>query len=153
MGAKIKSRNCKYCGSTLKIPNWSKQKFCSSSCFGKFNRPKGTPAWNKGLKGTHFSPETEFKKGVTPSNSMVFVSGKVKFRGTQKEYKKLHHKIGKMLGKPNKCESCGKKATGRKMHWANISGKYKETPSDWKRLCAKCHYEFDGHGNRKRRAA
>ena len=33
----------------------------------RFPHPRGTlgkPAWNKGLKGTHFSPKTEFKKGV-----------------------------------------------------------------------------------------
>lgn len=30
---------------------------------------KGQEAWNKGLKGTHFSPGSEFKKGHKPANT------------------------------------------------------------------------------------
>ena len=33
----------------------------------------------------------------------------------------------------------------RKLHWANISGKYKRSLDDWKALCASCHKLFDGH--------
>jgi hypothetical protein len=31
---------------------------------------KGHTPWNKGIKGTHFSPKTEFKKGQRPKNYM-----------------------------------------------------------------------------------
>ena len=31
---------------------------------------KGLIPWNKGLKGTHFSPETEFKKGRTSNRTL-----------------------------------------------------------------------------------
>ncbi|OGU58274.1 MAG: hypothetical protein A2V66_03545 [Ignavibacteria bacterium RBG_13_36_8] len=32
---------------------------------------KGCISWNKGKKGTHFSPATEFKKGHKPANTLV----------------------------------------------------------------------------------
>jgi len=30
---------------------------------------KGSVPWNKGVKGTHFSPDSEFKKGILPHNT------------------------------------------------------------------------------------
>lgn len=109
--------------------------------------------WNKGIKGTHFSPETEFKSGVTPKNSMVFVPDEVAFKGTPLEYKRLHHRISKLFGKPEICEDCGCKATGKKIHWANATGVYDEDRKNWKRLCAKCHYKFDQQDKRKVKAS
>lgn len=108
--------------------------------------------WNRGIKGTHFSPETEFKKGVTPKNSMVFIPGETQFKGDLLEYKKIHHKISILFGKPKKCEDCGGVFTGKKIHWANATGIYNEDRKNWKRLCAKCHYKFDQHDKRKVRA-
>ena len=59
-------------------------------------------------------------------------------------YRNLHKWVVKKLGQPSKCEHCGKdKLTGKKIHWANISGEYKKDINDWKRLCVKCHYLKD----------
>ena len=41
---------------------------------------KGRIPWNKGLKGTHFSPKTEFKKGSTPVNKLPLGSMTVRTR-------------------------------------------------------------------------
>lgn len=53
-----------------------------------------------------------------------------------------HHK------KPKVCDHCGKPPmTGKDgrtlLHWANISGKYRRSRSDWLALCVKCHSAFD----------
>ena len=57
---------------------------------------KGSEPWNKGLKGTHFSPETEFKKGDIPWNSGLTkkTSNKVKemIRKTAHTRKELFEK-------------------------------------------------------------
>lgn len=56
-----------------KVSEW-KQKISNSlkgrrvSMSSEFSR--GIIPWNKGLKGTHFSPKTEFKKGHKPANYM-----------------------------------------------------------------------------------
>jgi len=63
--------------------------------------------------------------------------------GSENKYRQLHKWVESKLGKPNCCESCEKIATGKSIHWANISGEYKKEISDWKRLCTKCHYEYD----------
>lgn len=63
--------------------------------------------------------------------------------GTPTEYKSLHARISKMLGRPKLCELCG--TTEAKLYdWANISGKYIEEAYDWERLCRKCHMRKDG---------
>lgn len=58
-------------------------------------------------------------------------------------YRALHSWVVQWLGKPNKCESCGKVGYGHCMHWANKSGEYKRDLSDWLRLCVACHKNYD----------
>lgn len=60
------------------------------------------------------------------------------------KYNTLHQRVRVLYGKPSLCEHCG--TTDAKAYdWANISGKYTTIDrSDWKRLCRKCHIEFDG---------
>jgi len=61
---------CKKCGKEFKKPyfrsikNWEKDKFCSRYCYSKSIIGKDT--WNKGKKGIHLSPKSEFKKGNHP---------------------------------------------------------------------------------------
>lgn len=45
-----------------------RKKYCCKSCFYKYRK---IPIWNKGLKGIHLSPATEFKKGQKPWNKGV----------------------------------------------------------------------------------
>lgn len=66
------------------------------------------------------------------------------WKGDRVSYTALHHWLYRYLGTPHKCEHCGnKKLRHRQYHWANKSGEYKRTLSDWIRLCAKCHYHYD----------
>lgn len=66
------------------------------------------------------------------------------WKGTLGEYRTLHEWVERQLGKPNTCESCGKSGlSGRKIHWANKSGRYLREKNDWLRLCVPCHIAND----------
>lgn len=65
------------------------------------------------------------------------------YKGNKKEYRELHQWVEKQLGKPEECSKCGKKGTGKRMHWANRSGKYRRNIFDWIRLCPACHKKYD----------
>lgn len=47
--------------------------------------PKGFIPWNKGIKGLHFSPATEFKKGQHSSPKTEFKKGQVSLRKGKKQ--------------------------------------------------------------------
>ena len=65
------------------------------------------------------------------------------WRGDKVEYQALHQWIRRHFGSPTTCEDCeAKNLKGKKIHWANKSGKYLRRRSDWKRLCPKCHWVF-----------
>lgn len=104
--------------------------------------------------GKHFSPKTEFKKGmvhfakgtkgIMKANKTSFKPLGLTFKGTKGQYIYLHKKVYKLFGKPNTCEECGvTNLYGRQIHWANVSGNYLLTRSDWRRLCVKCHWIVD----------
>lgn len=66
------------------------------------------------------------------------------WKGDDVGYRGLHYWIQRNLGKPETCKHCGVKGLhGRKIHWANISQKYKRDIKDWIRLCVSCHKKFD----------
>jgi hypothetical protein len=58
----------------------------------------GQPPWNKGKKGTHFSPDTEFKKGCVPHNTKTdgYISIRSNFSRKQK-YKYIRTGKGKWI--------------------------------------------------------
>lgn len=71
----------------------------------------------------------------------------VNWKGGKVGYDALHDWVERKLGKPHKCENCGRTdLKHRQYHWANISGKYKRKISDWIRLCVRCHKIYDLHG-------
>ena len=89
---------------------------------------KGQPSWNKGIK----TPQIQSEKHGN-------------WKGKDVSYVGMHMWVARHLGKPDTCEECGKSGLkGRQIHWANKSGEYKRDLSDWLRLCAKCHMEYDG---------
>lgn len=89
--------------------------------------------------GRKHSEETKRKMGFARKNSK-----NPAWKGDKVGYRALHYWVEKWLGKPKKCEHCGKDGlTGHKIHWANISRKYKRINTDWIRLCASCHQLFD----------
>lgn len=59
-------------------------------------------------------------------------------------YYNIHAYVKKWLGKPDTCVKCNKSGlSGHDIHWANISGEYKRDLTDWVRLCASCHKNYD----------
>ncbi len=111
-------------------------KYCSTKCCGLSKI--GIPAWNKGLKGFRAGKTHHwFGRNMTGKNNPVYKGDKVGYRG-------LHLWVETILGKPTKCEFCGKdNLVGRQIHWANKSRKYLRNRSDWLRLCVKCHKTYD----------
>ena len=64
--------------------------------------------------------------------------------GNEVSYRALHSWVIRKKGQPDICEHCKKtRLTGRKIHWANKSGKYLRQLTDWLRLCVKCHRAYD----------
>ena len=108
------TKKCLNCGKEFQVRNYRKDtaRFCCRSCGSSYNyaqglgkcthehlkgnkfrvgkKPsnsfkKGHKPWNKGLKGIHQNPNTEFKKGNTPKRHYVV--------GTIKERKDKFGKI------------------------------------------------------------
>ena len=66
------------------------------------------------------------------------------WEGSKSEYRLLHYWVEKNLGKPSECMNCKRKGlSGRNIHWANKSHKYKRDKNDWIRLCVYCHQRYD----------
>lgn len=73
---------CKYCEKSFNAGHSEsrkrQRKYCSHNCYvldyknksnvGQFK--KGRATWNRGKKGSHFSPQTEFKKGRVSLNKL-----------------------------------------------------------------------------------
>ena len=94
------------------------------------------------------SPKTEFKKGMIPWNKGLigYMKGEKHplWKGDDIKYVGLHMWVYSRLGKPDICESCkNNNLNGHKIHWANVSGKYKRELTDWIRLCVPCHSKYD----------
>lgn len=136
-------KNCLQCKTSFYLQAYrikDNPKYCSSKCYGisKLNKSP----WNKGLKN------------IQGANDGSFIKIKTNFKGTISQYKALHYKIGKLLGKPSICQSCGKTGLkGRLIHWANISGYYSASTEDWIRLCRPCHFKFDNVEERRAKNA
>lgn len=66
--------------------------------------------------------------------------------GGSKEYKKIHHEMGKKYGTPAYCLRCMSYDTERKYQWAHKhNSPWNLEPQHWIRLCVKCHDTYDGH--------
>ena len=130
---------CKLKGSERDV--YGRAKYCSRTC--KDKSQVGVPTWNAGLTGR------DYKKHFPRGFGGIFYSSGTAFSGTRKEYLALHHWVRNTLGKPSECESCHGSFSGKHIQWANRSGLYLKTASDWIRLCAKCHYEHDGTEKRR----
>lgn len=69
------------------------------------------------------------------------IGNKAHWKGENIGYQQLHVWIRKQLGKPKRCEHCGRSKI--RLEWANKSRKYKRTLTDWIALCSKCHSAYD----------
>ena len=130
-------KSCFNCGNLFETRclNTSKwydlRKYCSFKCYWETLKIKAPH--NKGIK----NPEMSGKKHFA-------------WKGDKVSYRALHTWVERTLNKPSKCEFCGKDELYRhKIHWANKSGNYLRDITDWFRLCAKCHGEYDAQNRRQ----
>lgn len=89
-------------------------------------------------KGSHPSPQTEFKKGQNTGEDNV------KWVGNKVGYRAIHSWIERKLGKAYWCTWC---FSMKNIHWANWSHEYKRDVNDWIQLCHKCHFKYDSGKN------
>ena len=84
------------------------RRFCSLSCYHRWRRDngitlgqfvKGHRTWNRGLKGIHLSPATEFREGHVSANKEVV--GTVKLRRTKRDGRR---RAWVKVAEPNKWE-------------------------------------------------
>lgn len=70
------------------------------------------------------------------------------WKGEKAKYHAKHLWISYHFGKPKICSNCGT-TKAKKYEWVNISRKYLRDISDYKRLCTKCHADFDSNSRAK----
>lgn len=111
---------------------------------------KGRIAWNKGLKGVHFSPATEFKKGRTAPNKIgtikicVICTKEYPVRGVRRrtisKYCLKNCKAVSLVGKPGlrKGQEVGAE-TREKMRKAKLG------------VRGEAHWNYRGYNNRSER--
>ena len=133
------SFECKICNKVFIAPSWKIRKYCSYKCYwiGRV----GTPAWNKGKKGIHLSPDTEFQKGQNIGKQHRL------WKGENAGYHPIHSWVKNHKGKPQICIDCGKPAK----HWSNIDHKYHRNLDDYVERCVNCHREYDFKNNLTRK--
>lgn len=107
----------------------------------------GRKVWNKGVKNTWYNPAgLEKGRGFYKNKPFLQIRDEKHWgwKGDDVGYIALHSWVKRRLGKPSKCEHCGKDGlTGRQIHWANKSQEYKRDLTDWLRLCVSCHIKYD----------
>ena len=65
-------------------------------------------------------------------------------------YLRQHKKVRDYRGSPKHCEVCETNSPHKWYEWANLTGDY-DNPSDYKRMCRKCHRRYDkGRGEPSR---
>ena len=108
-----------------------------------YKRPPFSEKWKKnmrsGQKGKRYSESAKNK--MSEARKREWANGKRKnysgekaihWKGDSVGYRGIHHWINKILKKPKNCELCDRGGlTGRKIHWANLSGNYKRDVNDW----------------------
>lgn len=156
-------KECKQCGKRFWVEICyvarGQGKFCSKSCLGKYLFLSGKLGKRNGInlkcvicENSFYRRPSEIKKGTDKfcSHSCA-TKGRNQiserhfaWKGNQVSYKELHTWVARWLGKPNKCELCGKSnLVGKDINWANKSGRYLRDLSDWIRLCVFCHRKYD----------
>ena len=94
----------------------------------------------------HNMPHSEETKRKMRGNYLGKLNGK--WKGDKVGYEGIHSWIARQLGKPEKCEHCGKDGDGR-YEWCNKDHKYRRNTEDWMRLCPSCHRKYDRKNNKK----
>lgn len=102
---------------------------------------KGQKPWNTGKS----NPYTKNLPQLFKKKEVRIVGGNNHvWKGDEVGYNSLHKWVIRWLGQPDTCEHCGKTGLrGQQIHWANKSQEYKRDLTDWLRLCAQCHKNYD----------
>lgn len=122
------------------------QKTCSLSCRSKLNwKLLNSNEKNLSISRMVNAPNRASKiKKVFQAIYIGHLRGVKKDSKKYKMYTYIHQWVRSKLGKPDTCSRCLKNGLhGHKIHWSNISGKYKKEISDWRRLCVPCHKLVD----------
>ena len=159
-------QTCKVCGNAFYVRPCRVKSgegiFCSSKCFGVFNRKRqkgdNNPNWKGGkiklcckvCKKLYFVYLSEIKKIQTCSKKchsklMVKIQqGKNNscWRGNNAKYHALHYRVRVKKGNPSFCEVCKTDDKEKIYHWANLTGSFLEI-KDYKRMCMSCHKKYD----------
>lgn len=113
----------------------------------------------RGFLGKHHTAENNEKNRLAHLGKKASEVTKMKMRerkgekcpswkGDKVGYPGIHEWVRKELGKPDTCEFCGRTGlSGRKINWANKSGRYLRDLNDWLRLCIPCHRKYDKQFN------
>lgn len=89
-------------------------------------------------------PSDEHRKRMREARIKRYANAHPLWKRKEIDYRTIHTWVQKHLGTPTKCRKCKRDGlTRHKIHWANISGRYKRTLKDWIRLCAGCHKRYD----------
>jgi len=154
----IREKKCIHCGKLFSTRR-TKTVFCSAGCSNQYYNQNPTEAikekWANCAKkmqlariGTHHSAESKTRISKHRKGKNVGESNP-KWVGDKVKYMALHSWIGRILGKPDTCNECGRSGLfGHFIHWSNISGEYHRDLTDWQRLCAKCHCTLHEHYHR-----
>lgn len=138
----------------IRQSNLGKKHNISKEGYEKLSHTFLKGGWNKGLKSSKEWREKvrQARLGTTipvKTKAKMKLSAKVaeenhKWLGDDVSYTGLHMWVKNHLGKPKKCEHCGRTDLPlRKYHWANIDHKYRRNLHDWLRLCVDCHRKYD----------
>ena len=147
------NRNCLECGTkVIATPSQVERgrgRFCSRSCASAYTSSKrkinDSTRKKIGLahKGKTIAKDTRKKLSAALKGRRIDDQAH-RWRGADVGYGGLHTWVSKKLGKPTRCEHCGKDGLrGGSIHWANKSGEYKRELGDWIRLCVSCHKTYD----------
>jgi hypothetical protein len=96
-------------------------------------KPWTVEASVKSRKGKHLTDEHKKKIGRSGVDSKSW-------KGEDASYAAKHIWAKYWLNDPGSCECCGTKIN---LQWSNKDHKYQRVATDWKRLCAKCHRQYD----------
>lgn len=138
-------KTCKFCSSILSRSASYKGMERCQTCRLKQTIGTNHPAWKGGKSHCALCQKilTYRRSSIIPS--CMSCRYKVHPRKLKQNagYDAIHKWVQRHYGKPSQCEMCNIH-NAKRYDWANISGKYLRIRSDWKRLCRRCHFSFDG---------
>jgi len=154
----LKQRNCYQCGISFKSYNVNPL-FCSVKCRADYQAPNidlkiAKQLYESGMTQTEIgirlgvsqkSIHKLFKRNkYSPDFTNRRQSGRNNnnWKGKNAGYDAFHMRVIVKKGRPKKCELCGEDNPKIWYDWANLTGKFEDI-EDYKRMCRKCHCQFD----------